>query len=224
MIQESEQPIDAQAEQATGEPQAQGEKFIPASQVERIVRDRLERDRKARSQQQPQQQAKATDPGQPQAQEGAYRSDPAIAELAAKVTFRDTLDEVLGDTPIKAEVRKTLLEAFMGVKPADPAEWLRTKVAAFGLTGHASEPQVTNQQTPNQPTLQQAKSPALSNAAPPSPSQVPDVSDDKLTWQLTAEEIARMSDKFGSRQAAVKIRERFREQLKRAHVVPSLRK
>ncbi len=127
------------------------EDLIPKSKVEQIVRDRLERDRKTRSKQ---------EPVAPAPREEPKPSDPGYAELKAKLDFAEALDEL--DWKPSKDDREHLRDAFN--KGTEAMLKLAVRLKPPGTT---TPPAAAAPTEPPAPTGPGYKSPGAPAGAPP---------------------------------------------------------
>lgn len=227
MNEEGQQSIEQSADaNATGAPAANGqaqdqnERMVPAWRVEQIVKERLARAKLDARQQSP--QAKTQD----QPQSAAPASNTQAVDALAILQFRDTLEEIAEQDGIKipTSARKRMQEAYTAMRPADAGTWAREWIRDFGLASKTEAQPAPNQQTNQPPQQTQEARPLVSNAVAPSPATYVDPGDARPAWRYSSEDIARMSDKYGPRQAAAKIRDKWQQDLRATRVVTPLRK
>lgn len=154
-------------------------KTFTQEQLDAIVQERLDRDRRARQApaQAPQQQP-AAPPTAPDEMTPRQMRE-ALAEMRDRDEFRDLADE-LG---VAREGRADLFDLMKVQKPTDKRAWMEKKAPLFGVKA-----QPMSQQTPPQ----EQKPPA---AAPSAPSKVDPVDGNGLVniFALPADRIAQMS-------------------------------
>jgi len=197
---------------------AAGEKLFTQADMDRAVKERLDRERRSSQRQ------KTSSDKKPESKSSKAETDPRLI-----YEFQDELESVLDETGLKPSpgLKRRMRDAYVSDRPDDPTSWIKSWLDDAGLKKPAPPPDNNKQaKADDVADPKKGSAPPISDKGPPAPGGARDV--DALLLERPLElsdgDIERLQLKHGPDKANTLIREHVNASLRRMKLIADPRR